>query len=65
MKARSLFVGLVLVSLCTAAAAASSACADCTPVSRPLCQKPPSPITASVRRLSIGETPARDARLMP
>ena len=39
--------------------------ADCTPERRPLCQKPPSPITASVRRENIGDTPARLARLIP
>jgi hypothetical protein len=39
--------------------------ADCTPVIRPLCQNPPSPMIASVRRCIIGATPALLARLMP
>ena len=33
--------------------------ADWTPVSSPLCQKPPSPITDSTRRSITGETPAQ------
>src|SRR3982751_2662707 len=38
---------------------------DATPESRPLCQKPPSPMIATGRREDIGETPAAEAGLMP
>src|ERR1043165_3510923 len=38
---------------------------EATPESRPLCQKPPSPITATARFDDIGLTPAAAARLMP
>src|SRR3954463_15598684 len=38
---------------------------EATPESRPLCQNPPSPITATARLDDIGPTPAAAARLMP
>src|SRR6185436_7267500 len=38
---------------------------EATPESRPLCQKPPSPMIATARFDDIGFTPAADARLMP
>jgi hypothetical protein len=38
---------------------------EATPVIRPLCQKPPSPITAMVRFSMLGPTPAALASDMP
>src|SRR5215475_5136555 len=38
---------------------------EATPESRPLCQKPPSPMIATARLDDIGFTPAAEARLMP
>src|SRR5688572_10867567 len=38
---------------------------DATPESKPLCQKPPSPMIATGLLADIGETPAAAARLMP
>src|SRR5262245_35330794 len=38
---------------------------EATPESRPLCQKPPSPMMATARFDDMGFTPAAEARLMP
>src|SRR5258708_33748129 len=38
---------------------------EATPESRPLCQKPPSPMIAIGRRAEIAPTPAQPARLIP